>query len=42
MLLLKVVDIKGILLISSLQDAPRFNELLRDGFQYGLSIQYAV
>jgi glucose-1-phosphate thymidylyltransferase len=34
--------IKDVLLISTPQDATRFNELLGDGSQWGLNIQYAV
>ncbi len=39
---LMLAGIKDILLISTPQDTARFNQLLSDGSQWGLNIQYAV
>lgn len=39
---LMLANIKDVLIISTPQDTPRFAELLRDGGQWGMNIQYAV
>src|SRR5437763_7017246 len=39
---LMLAGIRDILIISTAQDTPKFEQLLGDGARYGLSFQYAV
>jgi glucose-1-phosphate thymidylyltransferase len=39
---LMLAGMRDILLISTIQDTPRFQQLLGDGSQWGLNLQYAV
>ena len=39
---LMLAGIKDILIISTLEDTPRFEELLGDGSKFGINLSYAV